>query len=59
MTKKIDLNQIPEDWIELTGDGKIIINNSDFTEEVKKALDEAQFGDQKIARNGGCNCPTT
>lgn len=59
MAKKIDLNQIPEDWIELTEDGKVIISNETFAKKVREALDEAQFGDEKIARNGGCDCPTT
>lgn len=54
--KQVNLNQIPTDWITLESDGRIIINNPNFTKEVEAAI----FDDDnpKPLRNGGCNCAT-
>ena len=55
--KKIDLNQVPVDWITIDSEGNIIIKNEKFSAEVKDAIESE--GLAHIARNGGCNCPTT
>jgi hypothetical protein len=51
---KIDLHQIPADWITIDPKGEIVIKDKHFSESVKRTLENKA---QKVLRdNGGCSC---
>lgn len=54
--QKIDLNQIPLDWITIDPKGEIIIKDKKFSEQVKGSIDEGLRTGVVKGQNGNCNC---
>jgi len=52
--KFVDLNHVPEDWIEITPSGEIHIKNKDFADSVQRSLQGT--GQRVLRNNGGCDC---